>query len=217
MPFEESVAFAEPIPDATVAQGDNEHLDEFAWTEADQEIADALLDLIQRTPAQHNPAGPEKSDLDGPQPDEESANDMEPFSFDPGQTQRFAPLPGDPIIPSRPQPETQVAAPVPAQSTPAPAPVKSYRKLKHGGATIMYRRGDGLINATQLLRATGYTKTIRWSALEKKLGQLDKIVAHGRSTAGTYVSMATAQSILQALELEDAVTPALMRHIERLT
>lgn len=77
----------------------------------------------------------------------------------------------------------------------------------------MYRSNDGFVNITQLLKAVGYKKPVRWLSLEKKLGKLDKLVVYGRSIRGTYVSMTTAQNILRHFQQSDASLPVLMMQI----
>lgn len=126
------------------------------------------------------------------------------------QTQISAPrLPSNPL-PPRAQAQAQALAPAPP-AVPIQAPL--YWKLNYQGATVMYRADDGLINMTQLAKAVGHGRLIRWSTVDKKLGGFGRYHVNGRHIVGMYVSMNDALRILRQLQLPDAALPELREQI----
>lgn len=131
------------------------------------------------------------------------------------QCQVSAPVPADPFLEL--QPQAQALPPASAQASivlaPAQNPAPTYWKLKLRKGKVMYRPADGLVNATQLVKANGYNRELRWPAMEKKLGDLQRTSVNGRHIIGTNVSMSNAQRILQHLKLDTASLQELTRQI----
>lgn len=73
----------------------------------------------------------------------------------------------------------------------------------------------GLVNVTQLIKAHGYSKEVRWPAMEMKLGNMQRTSVNGRHIIGTYVSMSNAQRILRHLQLGTASLQELRRQINK--
>lgn len=134
------------------------------------------------------------------------------------QTHIFAPLPSNPFSPKS-QGQTQVQAQACARALAPAAPAvpiqaPSYWKLNYAGATVMYRANDGLINMTQLAKAVGRDKPIRWSTLDKKLGGFGRYAVKGRHIIGMYVPMNDALKVLRQLQIPDAAFQELKGQIQ---
>lgn len=131
------------------------------------------------------------------------------------QRQSYAPVPADPVLELQPQAQALPPASAPSiMLVPAQAPVMTYWKLKLPKGKVMYRPADGLVNATQLVKANGYNRELRWPAMEKKIGNLKRTSVNGRHIIGTYVSMSNAQRLLEHLKLDMASLKELTRQID---
>lgn len=168
------------------------------------------------TPTEYNPTPPEFASGSG-QPEasgsqlrhmHRSANAPSPSEYGAGQTQVFAPRQNDPL----PAPAAPAPGPMPRQGAAATAPVR-YWKLKYAGADVMYRAEEQLINVTQVARALGHNRSIRWGTLDKRLGNFKRCTVKGRYIAGMYVSMTDAQRVLQQLRLPDVAVQELIRQV----
>lgn len=159
-----------------------------------------------------------------------SVNAPSPSTFAARQTQLFAaPLQDNALAEWQPQASAQEvqeqaqaaqALPssplsvlrVPARAAKPARAAATYWKLKYAGnRVITYKPNDALINATQLIKAHGYTKTIRWGAIEKKVGKFHQRIS--KNGEGTYVSMTDAQKIFQHLRLRADALEELTRQI----
>ncbi|KAL2273116.1 hypothetical protein FJTKL_04926 [Diaporthe vaccinii] len=106
------------------------------------------------------------------------------------------------------------------EEVPARAPAPTYLRLKYAGATVMYRPNDGLVNVTQLLKAIGYKRTVKWASLDERIGDLHRTAVIGGSkrsgfyVQGSYVSMMDAERILNHLGLSTALLQVLIVQID---
>lgn len=124
------------------------------------------------------------------------------------QTQFFSPHPEiPPLSPPEPAPEVSFST---ASLPPAPSVYITkqsditYWKLKHAGATVMYKPDSKTVNITHVLKAIRYYKKVSWDEVGKQVGGFQKIVIQGPRIGGTYVPLHDAQRILRHLQIPTA-------------